>query len=192
MRKSLYFRRILGVAILLAAIAIVAMVIHYFTANARNESKSSSSALSRDVSMETIHFSESHENRKKWELFARSGIHDKAAEITLLKDVRFIVERDDKNGPVTVTAQHGEYRHKLKTIHLAGNVLAKTDNGMTFETAQIDFDSVKKVFVTKEKVRLTDAALIVEGVGMDLYSDRQQVIVKSRVEATVYPARRLQ
>ena len=38
----------------------------------------------------------------------------RAKEETSLEDVRFIVERDGNNGPVTVTAKHGEYLHTAK------------------------------------------------------------------------------
>ena len=174
---------------LFATIATIGMVIRYFINNAQKAKKKLSNSQSTEISMKTIYFTENHQNSKKWELFARSGIHDKAKDLTTLEDIRFIVERDTKDGPVTVTAQHGWYLHKTRNVHLEGNVLAKTANGMTFSTAQIDYDSAGKVFTTKEKVRLTDAALSVEGVGMELYSDRQQAIIKSRVDATVYPGK---
>ena len=191
MAKSLYLRRILGFITLFAAFATTAVVIRYFIDNAKNDNKNISKSISSDITMETIHFTESHLNKKDWELFARSGIHDKPNAKTSLEDVRFIVERDIKNGPVTVTGKHGVYLHTPKTIHLEGNVLAKTENGMTFKTTQIDYDSAKKTFMTKEKVRLTDAALSVDGIGMDLFVDSQQAIVKSQVEATVYPGKRI-
>ena len=191
MRKSLYLKRILGFSVLLAAIATTAVVIRYFTENTRKDKLPLSNSQSTDISMKTIYFTESRENTKEWELYARSGIHDKAKEVTSLEDIRFIVERDGNNDPVTVTAKHGEYLHTPKTVHLEGNVLAKTKNGMTFETSQINYDSEKKRFTTKEKIRLTDAALTVEGTGMDLSVNSQQAIVKSQVEATVYPGKRL-
>jgi LPS export ABC transporter protein LptC len=191
MPKSLYFRRILGFVILVAAFATIAVIIRYFIDNARKDNKNLSRSLSTDISMKTIHLTESHKNQKKWELFARSGIYDKPKEKTSLEDVRFTVERDLKNGPVTLTAKHGEYLHTPKTVHLEGNVLAKTENGMTFETSAISYDSVKETFMTKEKVRLTDAALTVEGIGMDLSIKREQAVVKNHVEATVYPAKRI-
>jgi LPS export ABC transporter protein LptC len=191
MRKSLYFKRILGFTIIFSAIVTSVVVVRYFTGNAQKDTNTRSDPQSTDISMKTIYFTESHQNRKKWELFAQSGIHDKANELTSLKDIRFIVERDPKNGPITVTARSGQYRHKTKTVHLEGDVLAKTANGMTFTTAKIEYDSAEKVFTTQERIRLTDAALTVEGVGMDVYNDRQQAIVKSRVEAVIYPGKRV-
>lgn len=190
MPKLLNFRRILGFIILFAAVVTIAVIIHYFIDNARKDKKSLSGAISTEISMKTIHFTESFQNRKKWELFARSGMYDKPNDKTSLEDVRFIVERD-VNGPVTVTARRGEYLHTPKRVQLKGNVLAKTSDGVAFETAMISYDSIKQIFTTAEKVRLTDAALTVEGVGMDLSVDRQQAIIKSSVEATVYPGRRL-
>lgn len=191
MRNSLYFRRILGCTLTVAIVATVAVVVHYFTGATQKDENQVSGSQSTDSSMKTIYFTESHQNRKKWELFAQSGIHDKASELTSLKDVRFVVERDPKNGPITVSAQSGQYQHKTKTVRLEGDVLAKTANGMAFTTSQIDYNSVSKLFTTNGKIRLTDAALTVEGVGMEIYSDRQQAIIKSRVDATIYPGKRL-
>ena len=192
MLKSLNFRRILGLVIILAILATGAVISRYFIDNAKNDTKNLSKSVSADITMKTIHFTESVQNRKKWELFARSGSFDKPTEKTSLEEVRFIVERDNNKGPVTVTAHNGEYLHAAKTVHLRGNVLAKTDDDMTFETGQITYHSATKSFTTKEKVRLTDEALTVEGVGMDLFVDRQQAVVKSQVDATVYPGKRIQ
>ena len=191
MRKSLYLKRILGFSVLLAAIATTAVVIRYFTENTRKDKLPLSNSQSTDISMKTIYFTESRENIKEWELYARSGIHDKAKEVTSLEDIRFIVATDGNYGPVTVTARHGECLHTPKTVHLEGNVLAKTESGMTFETSQINYDSAKKRFTTRERIRLTDAALTVEGIGMDLSVDSQQAIVKSQVDAVVYPGKRI-
>jgi len=192
MPKSHYFRRILGFVILLATLATIGVISRYFINNAKKNNKDLSKPVSADIAMKTIHFTENQQNRKSWELFAQSGSYDKPKETTSLADIRFIVEQGSSKGPVTVTAKNGEFLHTAKTVHLRGNVLARTETGMTFETSQIDYDSAKKRFTTKEKVKLTDAALIVEGVGMDLSVDSQQAIVKSQVEATVYPGKRLQ
>lgn len=191
MPKSHYFRRILGFVILFAAIATFTAIIRYFIESAKNDKKNLSRTISTDISMKKIHFTESRQNHKLWELFALSGIYDKPKEITTMENIRFIVERDAENGPVTVTAKHGEYLHTEKIVHLEGDVLARTKNGMTFETSKINYDSLKHSFTTKEKVTLTDEALTVEGVGMDLFIDRQEAIIKNNVEATVYPGQRI-
>ena len=61
---------------------------------------------------------------------------------------------------------------------------------MAFETPRLNYDSARQMFSTKSRIKLTDAALTVEGVGMDLWVDRQQSIVRKQVEATVYPGKR--
>lgn len=190
MLKSNYFRRILGFVILVAAVATLVLIVRYFIDNARKDKKSLSRTFSSDITMKTIHFTESHQNGKKWELFAQNGVYDKLKEKTSLEDIRFIVERDSKNGPVTVTAKHGTYLHSAKIVQLSGNVLAKTVDGLAFETPRLDYDSAKQMFSTKDRIKLSDEALTVEGVGMDLWVDRQQSIVRNQVEATVYPGKR--
>lgn len=189
MPKALFFRRILGFLILAATAVILVFVVRFFIDNARKDRKNFSKPLSTDISMKTIHFTESQENLKKWELFAQSGIHDKSAAKTTLEQVRFNVERKGSNGPVTLTAKSGEYRHTPKIVKLVGDVQAKTADGMTFETAEITYYSPSRTFSTGEKVKLTDAALIVKGVGLNLIVDEQTAEIKSQVEATVYPGK---
>lgn len=191
MPRHLNFRRILGFMILLATAATLVVVIRYFIDNAKRERKALPKSVSADISMKAIHFTEVQDDKKKWELFAQSGIHDKGLETTTLEDIRFIVERDDKGGPVTVTSKNGKYLHTPKSVQLSGNVLAKTRDGMTFETTEITYSTPQQTFSTNEKVRLTDASLKVEGVGMVLSIDKQQAVVKSQVEATVYPGKGL-
>ncbi|NVN98734.1 MAG: LPS export ABC transporter periplasmic protein LptC [Geobacteraceae bacterium] len=191
MPRYIIFRRILGFIILLAIAATAVVVIRYFIDNTRKERKNLQKSVSAEISMKTLHFTENQESLKKWELFAQSGTHDKPAEKTSLEDIRFIVERDEKSGPVTVTSKNGVYLHLPKSVELSGNVLAKTKDGMTFETTEITYNSSKQTFSTKERVKLTDAALIVEGIGMDLFVDKQQAIVKKQVEATIYPGKGL-
>ena len=189
MPRRINFRRILGFMILLAIAATTVVIIRYFIDNTRKERKSLQKTVSADISMKTLHFTETQDSLKKWELFAQNGTHDKSSEKTSLEDIRFIVERDEKSGPVTVTSKSGEYLHLPKSVLLSGNVLAKTKDGMTFETTEITYHSPKQTFSTKERIRLTDAALIVEGIGMDLFVDKQQAIVKKQVEATIYPGK---
>jgi len=190
MLKSTDFRRILGLVILVAAVATLVFIIRYFMDSAGKDKKSLSRSFSTDLSMKTIHFTESNQNGKKWQLFARSGIYEKSEAKTSLENIRFIVEREPKNGPVTVTAEHGAYLHSAKTVQLSGNVLAKTDDGMTFETPRLNYDSTRQIFRTNDRIKLTDAALTVEGVGMELSVDRQQSVIRNQVEATLYPGKR--
>lgn len=189
MLKSHYFRRILGFVVLLAALATSAVIIRYFIENAKKDNKDHSKSVSTDITMKAIHFTENQQNRKKWELFANRGIYDKTKEKTNLEEVRFIVERRNCS-PVTVTARHGQYEHQPKLVLLTGNVMGSTPEGMTFETARITYDSASQTLTTKERIKLTDAALTLEGIGMNFYVEQQQTVVNEQVEATIYPGKR--
>jgi len=189
MSNSLYVRRLLGLMVLLGALALMAVVYRYFSRSDQSKKHHSSPAASVDLALKTLHFTESTAGQKMWELFAASGEYNKSADLSTLKDLRFIVFRAGKIGPVTVTASHGEYAHGAKVVTLSENVLAKGEDGISFETSRVNYDSERRVFNTSAPVRLVDGGLDVKGVGMELKMDRQEARIHSQVEAVIYPGK---
>lgn len=190
MFSSLFARRLLGFIILVAVAALTIVVVRYFISNERRESRPATRTLAVDVALKKIHFTESDTTARKWELFAASGEYDKTADKTSLKDIRFVIEREGNGGPVTVTARHGEYAHASKNVSLQGDVLARTEDGTSFSTPRVNYSAASRILSGKERVKLADAALLVEGNGFDLAVDSREVWVHSNVTATIYPGKR--
>ncbi len=189
MLNSLLLRRLLGGILVVALLAVVAVTVSFFVENTRREKQPSPRHPAADVGLKAIHFTESDADRKKWELFAESGEYDKAAEKTTLATIRFIVESDQK-GPVTVSAQHGEYFHASRILILKGNVVAKTEDGALFESNGVTYSTKNRIFSTKEHVRYVDKGLAVEGTGMDFTIEGFRATIHSKVSATLYPGKR--
>lgn len=190
MFSSLFVRRLLGVLILVAVAALVIVVVRYFVSNERREGRSAPRALAVDVALKKIHFTESDASARKWELFASSGQYDKNADRTSLQDIRFVLERSGKGGPVTITAQQGEYAHASKNVTMRGDVLAQTEDGTSVTTPRVSYNAANRVLSGKERVKLVDAALSVEGNGFDLAVDRRETWIHHDVTATIYPGKR--
>ena len=190
MRGSLFFRRLLGGILLAAVAALAVIIVIYFINSSRRESRPVGRSPAVDLALKSIHFTESAASVRKWELFAASGEYNKATDKTALTDIRFVVERDGKGGPVTVTSRHGEYVHASKNVNLQGDVIARTEDGTTFETPKVMYNSTSRVLSGNERVKLVDAALSVEGIGFDLNVDRRETRVHSNVTATIYPGKR--
>jgi len=190
MRSSLIVRRLLGVILLVAVALLAVVVVRYFVNGSRRESRPAANSAAVDVALKNIHFTESDASAKKWELFAGSGEYDKSTDRTSLKDIRFVIERDGRGGPLTVTARHGKYVHASKNVDLQGDVLARTEDGTSFASPSVMYDAAGRVLSGKERVRLADAALIVEGTGFDLDVDSRETRVHSNVTATIYPGKR--
>lgn len=189
MANSLYVRRLLGLFVLLGALALGVVVFNYFSRNAQQRQQIPNPAASVDLALKSLHFTESSADRTKWELYAASGEYSKSADLSLLKDLRFILFRAGNEGRVTVTAKQGEYAHATKNVTLAGNVQAKGTDGVSFETPRISYDSARRIFRTDERVKMTSDRMSVEGVGMEFKLDGQTALIQSRVEATIYPGK---
>jgi LPS export ABC transporter protein LptC len=190
MLSSLFLRRLLG-GILLAAVAALAVaIVIYFIRSSLRESKSVERSPAVELALKSIHFTESDASVRKYELFAASGEYDKVTDTTSLTDIRFVVERGVKDGPVTVTSRHGEYFHASKNVNLQGDVIARTKDGTTFETSKVMYNSTSRVLSGNDRVKLVDAALTVDGIGFDLKVDSRETRVHSDVTATIYPGKR--
>lgn len=186
MANSLYVRRLLGLFVLLGALALGVVVFRYFSQSGRQRPQVSAPA-SVDLAMKSLHFTESSADRTKWELYAASGEYSKSADLSILKDLRFILFRAGNAGRITVTAKKGEYAHAAKKVTLSGNVMAEGTDGVSFETPKISYDSARRIFRTDEHVRMTSDRMAVEGVGMEFKMNDQTAHIQSRVEATIYP-----
>jgi LPS export ABC transporter protein LptC len=190
MSSPLFFRRLLGYILLIAVAVLAAVIIRYFLNISHGENRLVNRSDAVDVALKNIHFTESDASARKWQLFASSGEYDRVADRTSLKDIRFVIERAGRGGPVTVTARHGEYAHASKNVNLHDNVRAVTADGTRFETSKIMYCYSSRVISSQERVKLVDDALTVEGTGFDLDIDNREINVHNKVDATVYPGKR--
>lgn len=188
MFNSLFVRRLLGLFVLLGAIALLVVVFRFFSRNGQHKKQVTTPAASVDLALKSLHFTESDSGQKLWELFAASGDYDRTIDLSTLKDLRFILFKSGI-GPVTVTARRGEYLHTARKVTLIDDVVAKGENGITFDTPRITYDTERRMFTTAAPVRLVDGRLSVEGVGMDLDVESQKTHIQRQVSATIYPGK---
>lgn len=190
MANSRYVRRLLGLFVLLGVSALLLVVFRYFSRSSQHQKHVAAPAASVDLALKSLHLTESVSGRKAWELFASQGDYSKGADISTLKDIRFVaLGIGKKNGPVTVTAKRGEYRHSTRVVTLMDDVSARGEDGLSFDTSRISYDTEGRIFRTSEPVRLVDGRLSVEGVGMELSTADQTVHIRKQVVATIHPGK---
>jgi|GEM_PF-819287 len=189
MANSLYVRRLLGLFVLLGVSALLLVVFRYFSRSSQHQKNVAAPATSVDLALKSLHFTESVSGRKAWELFASQGDYSRAADRSTLKDIRFVVLRSGKGGPVTVTAKRGEYLHATKLVTLMEEVAAKGEDGLSFDTSRISYDTEGRIFKTSAPVRFVDGRLSVEGVGLELNTATQKAHIQRQVVATIYPGK---
>ncbi len=189
MLRILHLRRLLALFIILSAVVLLIMVFRYFSGTSFMTNRRSALQSSVDLTLKTIHLTESSGKEIKWELFAANGEYDKSAEISTLNNIRFVIMQTGQYGNIVVTAKNGQFAHASKIVTLSNNVHAKSAKGTSFETSRIIYDSGKRLFKTLDQVRMTDGSLTVEGRGMEMSLEKGEAIIMSQVMATIRPAK---
>lgn len=138
-----------------------------------------------DVSLQKIHYTETKNGVKKWDLLADRAEYDKGREKTRLTGVRLTVAGDRTTGDILLSAAGADYHNKTKDVSLFGNVVAKSATGMEFATERADYIAARSMIRTAARVRFTDGNLTVEGVGMEFMTGSRGVKILRDVTATV-------
>lgn len=188
MSNSLFVRRLLGLFVLLGAIALLFVVFRFFNRNGQQKKQVTTPTASVDLALKSFHFTESDSGQKLWELFAAQGDYNRTTDLSTLKDLRFTLLKSGI-GPVTVTARRGEYHHAAGKVTLVDDVVAKGERGIAFDTPRITYDTGRRTFATTAPVRFVDGRLSVEGVGMDLDVEGRTAHIRKQVTATIYPGK---
>lgn len=138
-----------------------------------------------DVSLQAIHFTETRQGVKQWDLSADRAEYDKNRGRTSLSKVSFVI-MNSPAGMIRLTADRAEYDNATKDVFLSGKVRGESGSGLTFSSEKVQFVASRQVIESQDKVRVTSAGLSVEGVGMQLQTHTHRLKL-SRVEAEVQP-----
>ena len=190
MGKRRDIRQLLAILIGAAALAVVVLIgRHFWQRQGEGQPMVGPSSLA-DATVSQMHITESRGGQKRWDLTAATAEYDKAADRSSLTRLRFMVFGQHSVGPMTITADRGDYHHATKDLHLVGNVRADNGKNLSFATDKVTFVGGSSLLTTTERVTLTDGNLRVEGVGMELQTNEKQVRILKRVVATITPGER--
>lgn len=140
-----------------------------------------------DVSLQKIHYSETRDGIKKWDLVADKADYDKVNDIIHLANVRLVVLGAGESGDITLTADRADYLSAKKDVNLSGNVVAKSASGMVFTTGHAEYASAQSMIHTTDRVKFVDKGLTVEGQGMECMTETKKIKVLHDVTATYVP-----
>jgi LPS export ABC transporter protein LptC len=115
----------------------------------------------------------------------------RAQYFAIANEARFTqVDADLRNEgrQIELQSESGSIDLKARQGRLEGNVHGKTDEGLVFQTARMDFTVQPRRATTDQAVLLTGPSFSIKGVGMDLDLDRQTIRLKQNVEADWWAA----
>ncbi|ABB31516.1 protein of unknown function DUF1239 [Geobacter metallireducens RCH3] len=190
MVKPNKIRHILASVIVLATLYIAVSLALKLGAGGKKDEGLPALPRNVEISLSKIHYTETKDGVRQWDLYAGKGEYDKARDVTRLTDVRLVLHERGKSGEITLVSDQADYFNAAKNVALTGNVVAKSESGMEFTTGRASYQSNRSLVVTDDRVRFTDGGMSVSGVGMELSVKTRQVRILRDVTATVAPGKK--
>jgi LPS export ABC transporter protein LptC len=185
MQKLNKIRQLLAVIIVVASISLAAAILLKVSRGRGPAETLPRLAKNVDVSLQKIHYTETKQGVKQWDLVADKVEYDKDREIARLSGIRLVLAGNRQTGDITLTADQGEFSNKTKDVHLVGNVVARSASGMEFTTSQADYRAASSMIESSARVKFTDGKLTLEGVGMELKTVTKDVRILRDVTADI-------
>jgi len=175
---------------LIVTAAVVFIVVAVFR-NGSNRSSPVQSAFQQlpqnvDIALKQARFVDMKDGQVDWVLLADKVEYDKSGEIAYLTGgIKMDFVKSETRGAIKVTADRAEYLSNTKNIKLRGNVHLVTDDGVIFDTDQIDYTAAISQFKTSEKVVFQQERLKLNAIGMEMDVKDHQARFFKMVDATV-------
>ncbi|MBT0654714.1 LPS export ABC transporter periplasmic protein LptC [Geobacter luticola] len=178
-------RLLLAVIIVLAGVSLVTTIALKVSSDKRQLPVPPGLPGNVDVSLQKIHFTETRDGVKKWDLVADKAEYDKVRDTTHLTGIRMVVTGDQQTGDITLTADRADYDNKSRDVKLAGRVKAKSASGMEFSSATADYVAASGLLRTPDRIRYADKNMTLEGVGMEMVTGTRNLKVLRDVTASI-------
>ena len=187
MTKSNKIRQLLALFVILASLSLVAIIVIKIYKGRVTKQLLRKLPKNIDVSLKKIHFTETREGIKKWDLVADKAEFDKRKEVTHLTGVHLTIAAGGKMGDITLTAPRADYHNITRDVRLDGKIIANSSSGMEFTLENAEYIAARSVIVSSGRVRFTDGKLTMEGVGMEFKPETKNFRILSGVTANIVP-----
>lgn len=187
MTKSNKIRQLLALFVVVASLSLIAAIALKIYWGKGTEGLLRKLPQNIDVSLQKIHFTETGDEKKKWDLVADKADYDKKEEVTHLTNVRMVIAGDKSMGDITLTANRADYHNVTKDVTLNGKVVSRSASGMEFTTSSAVYNAARSVITSSRPFRFIDGRLTLEGVGMEFLTETKNLRVLSRVTAIIMP-----
>jgi len=187
MTKSNKIRQLLALFVILASLSLVAIIVIKIYKGRVTKELLRKLPKNIDVSLKKIHFTETREGIKKWDLVADKAEFDKRKEVTHLTGVHLTIAAGGKMGDITLTAPRADYHNITRDVRLDGKIIANSSSGMEFTLENAEYIAARSVIVSSGRVRFTDGKLTMEGVGMEFKPETKNFRILSGVTANIVP-----
>ena len=139
---------------------------------------------SADLKLDRVHYTETREGVKEWELEAISAQYFKEENTVFFDKVKATFF--GKNGEKYIlVGEKGKFNTQTKAIEVFNGVKLDSSDGYQLCTQSLKYQAEKRELCTSDAVEITGPQLRVEGIGLIVELDRQQMRVLRRVTTTL-------
>jgi len=139
---------------------------------------------SADLKLDRVHYTETREGVKEWELEAASAQYFKEENTVLLDKVKATFF--GKEGQTyTLVGEKGRSNTTTKAIQIFDGIRLESSDGYQMHTQSLNYQPQKREFHTPDAVEIMGPQLRVEGIGLIVDLDRQQLKVLREVHTTL-------
>lgn len=179
MKKGL--RVFLFLFLLSSLIAIgVSLLISYHSRREASEVKTFASTEA-DVGFDRMHYVETRDGQREWELEAVSARYFKGENLTMLDRVK-VVFYSKKGITYTLEGREGRFKNDTRDVEVRGDVVITSSEGYQLKTDSLKMVSGGKEISTEDRVVLKGPRLDGEGVGLLIDREAERLTLLNNVK----------
>jgi len=184
MRRSITLRALIGVIILGSLGVVGVLVWQALTLRSTEKISPSKPDASADLRLDRVHYTETREGVKEWELEATSAVYRKEGDTMVLEKIRATFY--GKNQEIYhLVGEKGKFNTQTKVIEVYDGVTIDSDDGYHMRTRSLKYQADQKELHTSDPVELEGPSMLVEGVGMVVDLNRERVKILRDVTTTL-------
>lgn len=170
----------------LVGVSLIGLIITIFI-NFRLRKGFETIAHIKGATINKVRYSGTRDNRKEWELEAKSATQLKDRDVVMLESVRLVYYA--KGGfDYTLTGREGSYSMDSGEITVTGDVVVVSRDGYTLLTDSLTYSTSSKTVSTKERVSISSPKMDVTGRGLTMEVESERMSVLSEVKTVLKDA----
>jgi len=175
-------RSFLGV-IILGSLATVA-IMTWRTMSPSSEKNTPAPTTQADLKLDRVHYTETRDGEKEWELEAISAQYFKE-ESTILFDKVKVTFFGKEGQAYTLVGEKGKFNPQTKAMELFDGIQLESSDGYQMRTRSLKYEAGKRELRTADAVEIEGPQLRVEGTGLIADLDGQRLQVLRQVTTTL-------
>ena len=184
MRGKITLRSLVGM-IILGSLGVVGISVwQALSPAAGDKHPPAKSDVAADLKLDRVHYTETREGIKEWELEAESAVYYREENTLALEKVRASFYGKNQETYVLV-GEKGRYNTQTKRIEVYEGVKIDSSLGYQLRTQALRYQADQKELTTSDPVEMKGPDIQVEGVGMVVELNRQCLRIFGGVTTTL-------